>query len=57
MTRFKHIHTYLDDIELISIVPEYKYNTFKFDFDDDEEQEIDWESTEGFPMGNGTSLK
>jgi hypothetical protein len=58
MTRFKYINTYLHDIEPISFAPVckpktfkspvYKFNTFKFDLDD-EEPEIDWDSTEEFP--------
>jgi hypothetical protein len=48
MTRLKHINTYLNDIEPISIAPVCKYNNF-FKFVNDEEPDIDMDSTDGFP--------
>jgi hypothetical protein len=60
MTWFKHIDTYLDDIDYnISIVPEfhsitpaykkrYKYNEFRFD-DENDEPENDNETVENHP--------
>jgi hypothetical protein len=61
MTQFKHIDTYLDDIDYnVSIAPQlktrpvapvykrrYKYDEFKFD--DDDEPENDYETTEYHP--------
>jgi hypothetical protein len=55
MIRFKHINTYLRDIEPISMDTVYKsknpifyikHDVFEYD---DEKQEIDWDLTEGFP--------
>jgi hypothetical protein len=55
MTWLKHINTYLNEIEAISMAPVYKHNSLVFNIKygvfkfDDKEQEVDWDSTERFP--------
>jgi hypothetical protein len=48
MTWFKHINRYLNDIEPITIAPVYKYNNLS-KFVNDEEPDLNMDSTEGFP--------